>query len=354
MFPFSKSVFAEPVSITYQFQNLQSWKILIDDQERAVSGREQNTGQIPINEAGNHKVKLEGMFNPTAGSWTMSVNDDSQSGSNPELTRDITIPGKETQEQYRAAAGFSITYDYTNNQGGRGSRTIGPDFPHQNVYNFLLTLALRRWTKFSQNDVYYRVTAKTQLYETRTRTITGPSTIRQESYYAPGSITAQWDNIIVGTQETNQVAPRPPPEYIGQVTTTSQKYRIIDPVRYTYKNGKRVPAIRYYSVRYLTPSQVASFTGRGYVVEPISQNTPLSPRTVYGPSAVERAQVLKPQIALNPVTDTTEPSPSLSIDWQGSYGRRNQPGRSVKMAAPQNNPPPLILVTKYPGRKVKY
>ena len=98
------------------------------------------------------------------------------------------------------------------------------------------------------------------------------------------------------TQPT-QPTPRPYP-------TASQKYKVIDPVNYEYVRGKKVQVTRYWSIRYLTPSYVASLIARGFEVSAVDQDTPLSPRVVYAPSVVERSKELAPSVR---TTSNNEP-----------------------------------------------
>ena len=77
-------------------------------------------------------------------------------------------------------------------------------------------------------------------------------------------------------------------------TTEDTKYRLITPLEYQYVDGKVVPAVRYESVRYLSPNNVASFVSRGYVVESVPPDTPVSSSKPYGKTLIERAQILTP------------------------------------------------------------
>lgn len=77
-------------------------------------------------------------------------------------------------------------------------------------------------------------------------------------------------------------------------TTEDTKYRLITPLEYERVGGKIVPRIRYESVRYLSPANVASFVSRGYTVEAVNPNTPISSSKPYGKTLVERAHILTP------------------------------------------------------------
>ena len=67
-------------------------------------------------------------------------------------------------------------------------------------------------------------------------------------------------------------------------------YRVITPAQYESKGGKFVPKIRYVSVRRLTTGEVAGLAARGYKIEYVAQDTPLSPSSPYAPSVLERVE----------------------------------------------------------------
>ena len=78
-------------------------------------------------------------------------------------------------------------------------------------------------------------------------------------------------------------------------TTEDTKYRLITPLEYERtRDGKIVPRIRYESVRFLSPANVASFVARGYTVEAVNPNTPTSNSKPHGKTLVERAHILTP------------------------------------------------------------
>lgn len=78
-------------------------------------------------------------------------------------------------------------------------------------------------------------------------------------------------------------------------TTEDTKYRLITPLEYERtRDGKIVPKVRYESVRFLSPGNVASFVSRGYVVEAVNPNTPVSSSKPYGKTLIERAHILTP------------------------------------------------------------
>lgn len=72
------------------------------------------------------------------------------------------------------------------------------------------------------------------------------------------------------------------------------KYRIITPLVYKTINGKQVPEIRYESVRYLSPEAVSNYVFRGYEVQSVDPNVPISYGKPYGQSIVNRSSILKP------------------------------------------------------------
>ena len=77
--------------------------------------------------------------------------------------------------------------------------------------------------------------------------------------------------------------------------TEDSKYRVITPLQYERtREGKIVPRIRYETVRFLSPDQVANFVARGYTVEAVNQDTPTSSSKPYGKTVLERAQILTP------------------------------------------------------------
>ena len=96
---------------------------------------------------------------------------------------------------------------------------------------------------------------------------------------------------ILENQENNEFVPTLAPVE----TTEDTKYRLITPLEYERtRDGKIVPAVRYESVRYLSPANVASFVSRGYTVEAVNPNTPVSSSKPYGKTLIERAQILTP------------------------------------------------------------
>ena len=81
---------------------------------------------------------------------------------------------------------------------------------------------------------------------------------------------------------------------IPEITESQDtRYRIISPLVYETINGKQVPQMRYESVRLLSPEMVSSYVVRGYEVEIVDPDTPLSYSKPYGPSVVERAKSSK-------------------------------------------------------------
>ncbi len=73
------------------------------------------------------------------------------------------------------------------------------------------------------------------------------------------------------------------------------KYRVISPASYSIQNGRKVPNIRYVSIRFLSPENVANFVARGYEVQSVSNDIPLSPSKPYGQSIVQRNTALRPE-----------------------------------------------------------
>ncbi|MDA8040854.1 MAG: hypothetical protein MPJ22_00330 [Pirellulales bacterium] len=68
------------------------------------------------------------------------------------------------------------------------------------------------------------------------------------------------------------------------------KYRVITPVQYVRDGSKLVPRVRFESVRELSPEAVSSLVHRGYEVQAVDPNTPLSSSKAYGPSVINHAQ----------------------------------------------------------------
>ena len=108
--------------------------------------------------------------------------------------------------------------------------------------------------------------------------------------------------IVSVTEVAANVISRQPSAYGNLIT--NQKYRVIDPINFEYVRGRKVQVTRYWSVRYLSPSTVATLVARGFEVQSVDQDTPLSPRVVYAPSVVARSKELAPSIR---TTTTTEP-----------------------------------------------
>ena len=97
-------------------------------------------------------------------------------------------------------------------------------------------------------------------------------------------------------------------------TTEDTKYRIITPLEYERtRDGKIVPKVRYESVRFLSPENVSSFVSRGYTVEAVDANTPVSYSKPYGKTLVERAQILTPP----------------SIDTRDIFSRQRKSGQQI-------------------------
>ncbi|MDA8030473.1 MAG: hypothetical protein MPK62_04955 [Alphaproteobacteria bacterium] len=76
---------------------------------------------------------------------------------------------------------------------------------------------------------------------------------------------------------------------IPLTNTGFAKYRIITPVKYRQVGSKLVPQIRFESVRELNPEAVSSLVHRGYEVQSVDPNTPLSSSKAYGPSVVKHS-----------------------------------------------------------------
>ena len=101
---------------------------------------------------------------------------------------------------------------------------------------------------------------------------------------------------------------------------------VIDPLVYGYVQGKKVPSVRYWRVRNLTPSEVSSLIARGYEVSVVDQETPLTPPTVYASSIIERSKILHPDISH--AAQTQRPEYKMSwIEKVGDIGRRRHAGR---------------------------
>ena len=107
------------------------------------------------------------------------------------------------------------------------------------------------------------------------------------------------EDIIQNTQTAldaiNQANKAGEPTLKRPENTEDSKYRVITPLEYERtREGKIVPRIRYETVRFLSPDQVANFVARGYTVESVNQDTPTSSSKPYGKTVLERAQILTP------------------------------------------------------------
>lgn len=77
--------------------------------------------------------------------------------------------------------------------------------------------------------------------------------------------------------------------------TLDTKYRIISPLVYdSLPDGRKIEQLRYESVRMLSPDAVASYVKRGYTLESINPDTPLSYSKPYGKSVLVRSETLHP------------------------------------------------------------
>lgn len=89
---------------------------------------------------------------------------------------------------------------------------------------------------------------------------------------------------------------------IPLTNTDYTKYRIITPVKYRQVGSKLVPAVRYESVRELSPEAVSSLVYRGYEVQSVDPSTPLSSQKAYGPSVVAHASKTVPISGIRGIT----------------------------------------------------
>lgn len=81
---------------------------------------------------------------------------------------------------------------------------------------------------------------------------------------------------------------------VAEITTSQDtKYRIISPLIYENVRGQTVPQVRYESVRLLSPETVSSYVARGYEIEMVDQDTPLSYSKPYGKSLIQRVSGLR-------------------------------------------------------------
>ncbi len=94
-------------------------------------------------------------------------------------------------------------------------------------------------------------------------------------------------------QQTKTVKP------ISISESQDTKYRIISPLIYDIIDNKRVPEIQYESVRLLSPESVASYVARGYEIQMVSQDTPLSYSKPYGGSIISRTKILTENLKQN-------------------------------------------------------
>ena len=149
---------------------------------------------------------------------------------------------------------------------------------------------------------YGRILQQNQTAKTFARALRnlGSNVIYAKATWNNQTITT--DPLIVSVTELSSSLGRAPDAFTN--LNTNQKYRIIDPVNFEYVRGKKVQVTRYWSVRYLSPSNVASLIARGFEVQAVNQDTPLSPRIVYAPSVVARSKELAPSVR---TTSSTEP-----------------------------------------------
>ena len=328
MFPFNR-LFSETINIRYNFSNNESWQILVNDEVRAKSGRDDNSGTIPLTDNGNYTVKFNGVIAAAFGVANVDVGTQSKRFLNSAKQR--TIPATTRTETYTVER-YDYTLSYVANSQLKTMR-LNANYSFQEtgikkqIRNYLDTNNPGVNERFVINRVQYRVTGKLGPYEvTSTRIVNIPK--KSENYYDKLPYSFTFQSVRIGPETSPETPPPQTPEIepLSPSLVISQKYRVIDPLVYGYVQGKKVPSVRYWRVRNLTPSEVSSLIARGYEVSVVDQETPLTPPTVYAASIIERSKILHPDISH--AAQTQRPKYRMSwIEQVGDIGRRRHAGR---------------------------
>ena len=322
MFPFNR-LFSETIPVRYTFSNTINWQILVNDVVRAKSGRENNSGEFNLDDNDVSVVKVNGRFSAAYGVARVDVENQRKQEFNTAKQR--TIPATTRTEQYQHTTGYTLTMDSIERYGRRVPFTVTwkEDVRYKNMVN--LNVGDRARFDYGGAIRLFELTGKTAITETRTRTITVPE--KRENYYEAKDFSFVFN--AVGTEpEPKPTDTDTEPELtpLRSSLVISQKYRVIDPLVYGYVQGKKVPSVRYWRIRNLTPSEVSSLIARGYEVSVVDQETPLTPPTVYASSIIERSKILHPDISH--AAQTQRPTYKMSwIEKVGDIGRRRHAGR---------------------------
>ena len=324
MFPFNRlSLFSESINIRYNFSNNESWQILVNDEVRAKSGRDGNNHTIPLTDNGSYTVKFNGIIN--AGFGVAQVDVGTQTKRFLNTAKQRTIPATTRTEQYQHTIGHTVTYRSLDRQANnRISTATIQVYPAATTIQYLITSPLNQWIKRSDRYSIF-IQSRIPLTETRTRTVNVPA--KKENYYDKLPYSFTFQPVRIGPESIKPPADQTPEiEPLQPSLIISQKYRVIDPLVYGYVQGKKVPSVRYWRVRNLTPSEVSSLIARGYEVSAVDQETPLTPPTVYASSIIERSKILHPDISH--AAQTQRPTYKMSwIEQVGDIGRRRHAGR---------------------------
>ena len=330
MFPFNRlSLFSEPINIRYNFSNNESWQILVNNEVRAKSGRDDNSGTIPLTDNGDYTVKFNGVI--LAGFGVADVDVGIQSKRFLNTAKQRTIPATTRTETYTVER-YNYVLNYVANSQLKTMRLnasylLQETGIRKQIRNYLDTNNPSTNERFVINRVQYTVVGKLGPYEvTSTRIVNIPK--KSENYYDKLPYSFTFKSVRIGPETPPETPPPETPEIepLRPSLVISQKYRVIDPLVYGYVQGKKVPSVRYWRIRNLTPSEVSSLIARGYEVSVVDQETPLTPPTVYASSIIERSKILHPDISH--AAQTQRPTYKMSwIEKVGDIGRRRHAGR---------------------------
>ena len=109
-------------------------------------------------------------------------------------------------------------------------------------------------------------------------------------------------------------------------TDQRSRYRIITPLVYETVRGQRVEKQRYESVQNLTPNAIANLMLRGYEIQYVDQDTPLSTSKPYAKSALTRAQTLVTPQKISPVRKGSRQG---VLEFRRAYADREPTEKSV-------------------------
>ena len=317
-------LFQETVTVRYSFSNVSEWAITVNGKPQLDSSIADNSGSFNLTDNGNYTIAFNGQFLASFGS--ASVDAGTQSKRFLNLAKQRTIPATTRQETVQE---FVYTSIVVYNVAYRVS-FIASSTQNIPIFNIIVSNKYQNGKTFTHEGRDYTIQRIDGQTETITKNIPIPS--RRENYYETARFSFSFEPIRIGPK------PQAPIEPLAPTLVNSQKYRVIDPQRFSHIRGKIIPQLRYWRVRYLTPYQVSSFTARGYEVASVNEDTPLSPATLYGPSVVARAKATTPQFKKSIIDEEPKPPPTRWIVQQGDIGRRHHAGRkTIKSETPSRS-----------------